>query len=225
MQMKILQKIAEFLLKKIERDELEFKWASFATLRNVAFTLSEFRKNIDNLTIKEIRLCLEKFVKTGVIKNYSDLEKVVAGGDKKIITHIIDVEIDKDILKEFIQKPAYWINKHGHHIVLNDIRILSRPEFASTNYDVADYILQHPRERITKSSIEAEMKIKVLRQLHKIVSDLGFLPELKRLFFDGISEKGLYFRNYINQSELAQLGIEKQKLAKEIKKLRPFRGR
>ena len=54
----------------------------------------------------------------------------------------------------------------------------------------------------TQKQLEAELRIKLVKQFHKISENLGFTGALKKAFF-GVSKDSIQFRNPITSKDLA----------------------
>ncbi len=87
--------------------------------------------------------------------------------------------------------------------------LLTRLDFDSENDNVFKYLYEHPHQTISASELEKQLGGTPLKKsLHKIVENLGFVREIKRVFFD-ISKDSIRFRNPITNKELEALGIER----------------
>lgn len=84
---------------------------------------------------------------------------------------------------------------------------IAKPDFESENEVVFDYIYRNPNRRIQKVEIERALQRTLIKRLHNILSDLGFRADLKKVFFPGVSENGLEFRNPVTRKELDELRI------------------
>lgn len=93
-------------------------------------------------------------------------------------------------------------------ILLNGYFLLGKPNFNSENDLVFNYLIEHPNATLDRSDIEKAIGIKLTKSLHKIVENLGFNTELRKLFFH-ITKDFLYFRNPVTKEDLTKLGINK----------------
>lgn len=100
-------------------------------------------------------------------------------------------------------------------VMLNDTFVLSTPNFAGENESFIEYVIAHPDEKLTKAAMESELKKKLKKSFHSILSDLGFKGEIRKLFFDA-SKNAVQFKNPVLGKELSELGIDKEKLAAEL---------
>lgn len=94
----------------------------------------------------------------------------------------------------------------AREILINQF-LLTRLDFDSENDNVFKYLYEHPNQTITVAELEKRLGGTPLKKsLHKIVENLGFMPEIKKLFFD-ISKDSIRFRNPITSKDLEALGI------------------
>jgi len=94
----------------------------------------------------------------------------------------------------------------AREILINGF-LLTRLDFDSENDNVFKYLYEHPNQTISAAELEKQLGGTPLRKsLHKIVENLGFVREIKRVFFD-ISKDSIRFRNPITDKELEALGI------------------
>lgn len=93
-------------------------------------------------------------------------------------------------------------------ILLNGYFLLGKPNFNSENDLVFNYLIEHPNATLNRSGIEKAIGIKLTKSLHKIIENLGFNAELRKLFFH-ITKDFLYFRNPVTKEDLTKLGINK----------------
>lgn len=94
----------------------------------------------------------------------------------------------------------------GREILVNSF-LIAKPDFNRENEIVFTYIYRRPNERISKEKIENENGIKLTKTLPKILENLGFVGELRKVFFD-VSNEGLLFRNKVAKKDLDELGIK-----------------
>lgn len=99
----------------------------------------------------------------------------------------------------------------AREILLDNKYQLAKPDFDSENDVVFDYLYKNPNKKITRDEIEEQLKIELKKSLHKIVENLGFKGELKKVFFD-VSKNSIQFNNPITRECLKSLGINRIKL-------------
>ena len=99
----------------------------------------------------------------------------------------------------------------NREVCLNGSLVLSKPNFDSENDLVMHYLAEHTNEKVTKADLEEAIKSKITKSFHKIVENLGFKSDLKKIFFE-VSEDAIIFRNPITQEVLNAMGIIKPKL-------------
>jgi hypothetical protein len=98
---------------------------------------------------------------------------------------------------------------NAREVLLNDIIILSKPNYRSTNDLVFRYLYSSPNTIITKSELGRELSIKrFTKSLHEIVRELGFEKELRTIFFKA-TKTTIIFRNPITKQHLIDLGHPK----------------
>lgn len=94
----------------------------------------------------------------------------------------------------------------AREILINGF-LLTRLDFDSENDNVFKYLYARPNQTISVADLEKQLGGTLLKKpLHKIVENLGFAREIKRVFFD-ISKDSIRFRNPITSKELEALGI------------------
>lgn len=129
--------------------------------------------------------------------------------------------IEKQIQKARIEQASitYWIDfKISGEIVLNNKYVIAKPHLDTENDLVCEYIMKKPNEKITLEQIEKEIG-KLQNDLSKIVYNLGFKGELRKMFFPRIGYKSIIFKNQIKNEELESLGVNTSALKKQIKAL------
>ena len=94
----------------------------------------------------------------------------------------------------------------------NEVFQLAKPDFDSENELVFNYLYEHPNQRITRQEIEDAMKVKLTKSFNKIVDNLGFKGDLRRLFFNVSKKTSIQFTNPITEHHLNELGIKRIKL-------------
>lgn len=95
-------------------------------------------------------------------------------------------------------------------VVNNSTHLLAKPSFDSENDNVFNYLYEHPDQKFTKKQIEDGVHITGVKSLHKIVENLGFQGDIKRVFFN-VSEQSIKFRNSITRKDLKNLNIDRIK--------------
>lgn len=75
-----------------------------------------------------------------------------------------------------------------------------------------DYLYKHPNQKFTKQQLEEAIDKKLTKDLHKIVENLGFKADLRKMFFS-VSGTSILFRNPIHKKDLDELGIQKIKIS------------
>ncbi len=106
----------------------------------------------------------------------------------------------------FTKAREIFLNDTVHNIV----HLLAKPSFDSENDNVFTYLYEHPNQKFTKKQIEDGVHIAGIKNLHKIVENLGFQGDIKRAFFN-VSEQSVQFRNSITREDLKNLHIDEIK--------------
>jgi hypothetical protein len=97
---------------------------------------------------------------------------------------------------------------NGREIFLNNIFLIGKPDFNGENDLVFSYLFKNPNKPFTKNEIERVIGEALQKSLHKIVENLGFGGDLKKVFFS-VSKDSIQFNNPISKK---QMGIEYLKL-------------
>lgn len=108
---------------------------------------------------------------------------------------------------------VYEITYTGsREILLNKIFQIAKPDFDSENDLVFDFLYQHPNKKYTLKEIEEGIGNKLGKTLHKIVENLGFKGELRKIFID-VSGTSICFKNPVTKDDLEKIGITRIKLS------------
>lgn len=115
----------------------------------------------------------------------------------------------------------YAVNYKNKKVILKDARhckecILSKPQFNEPNDLFMSYIVDNPDKKIRKEDIEKSIGRKIPTEFHQLLSNLGFKGEMKRIFFPGVSNNSICFKNNITESDIADLEIDGEKLQEQI---------
>jgi len=112
-----------------------------------------------------------------------------------------------------IENPVYEIAYTGlREILLNKIFQIAKPDFDSENDLVFDFLYKHPNKKYTLKEIEEGIGNKLGKTLHKIVENLGFKGDLRKIFID-VSGTSICFKNPITKDDLEKIGITRIKLS------------
>lgn len=143
--------------------------------------------------------------------------------------------------KEFVstlEKEVYRVGKHKFGTILvNNIK-LRKPVYNEMNDQIFSYLFNHPNEVVTRTDLEKVIKIPCgtgggaefmpIKNLRNVVRDLGFLKELKVLFFPQTSKDSVCFINPITKDALDSPELQHLKnldIKKIIKKVLTKRER
>jgi hypothetical protein len=109
----------------------------------------------------------------------------------------------------------YSITIRDKAVLLNNTFVLSTPNFDSENNNFIDYIMNNQNKTLKKDFIEKELGRKIKKSFHSIVNDLGFKGEIRKIFFK-VSKVSVFFNNNIPESKFEDIGINKEKLVREL---------
>ncbi len=101
-------------------------------------------------------------------------------------------------INEIVHQITY--TKH-RQILMNDDVQIGNPDFNSENDLVFSFLYENPNRRITVEEIENKIGGKLTKTLHKIVENLGFEGDTKKLFFS-VSKGVIEFRNPVTKKDL-----------------------
>ena len=94
----------------------------------------------------------------------------------------------------------------SNDILLNNLMVLSKPNLNSENAEIFSYLIEHPNKEVTKEEIEKALDRKINKSFHKILQNMGFKKDLRKIFFT-VSKSNIIFRNPITFATFKQLGI------------------
>jgi len=138
-----------------------------------------------------------------------------------------DSDIRSPFPKYFVEKGlmrvgynVYVINyTFGSEILLNNKLHISKLNYGSPNDLFFEYIFQHPKKKIIKEQLESVLGV-LDRPISKLVYDIGFSGELKKLFFPKVSNNAVYFNNPVTQDDLLLAKIDEKVLLEQLKGLK-----
>lgn len=93
------------------------------------------------------------------------------------------------------------------NIILNNQFLIAKPNFNSENDLIFNFLFRHPYQSFSRKEIESEIGIKLFKDFDKIVENLGFKKDLRRIFFD-VSKDKISFRNPVTGEQLKQMKID-----------------
>ncbi len=133
-----------------------------------------------------------------------------------------ELESKKGLLQEDNKNSYDYIvdyNEMSCEIIMNGKYLLARMNLNSSPERIFNYIFNNSGKRITKDMIEDNIKEKVTRHFSKILSDLGFKKEIKKLFFPSISRDTVQFINPVDREKFVKLRIDRDSLVKQLNSL------
>ncbi len=98
-------------------------------------------------------------------------------------------------------------SENSREILLNDLFLISKPDFDSENEQVFYYLYKNPNKTIGRGEIMEDLKTSLTKDFHKIVENLKFKKDLRKAFFD-ISQDSIKFFNPVSKERLQELGIK-----------------
>lgn len=107
----------------------------------------------------------------------------------------------------------------GSEIILNQNYQISKLNYSSPNDLFFEYIYQHPKQKISREQLERVIG-QLDRPISKLVYDIGFKSELKKLFFPKVSNNSVYFNNPVTQDDLLTLEFNKELLLEQVRGLK-----
>lgn len=105
-------------------------------------------------------------------------------------------------------------------IILNNQYVLSRPNFFSENDVFFEFVITRPNQKIKRDDIREVMDKDISKNFHQIILDLGFVGELKKLFFSSVSKNTVIFNNHIAVENIKNYGVDLKTLQSELMKLK-----
>ncbi|HEX6977104.1 MAG TPA: hypothetical protein VF185_01930 [Patescibacteria group bacterium] len=138
-------------------------------------------------------------------------------------TYLVELNLRKtDVPKSSQAKPfneedksnsdkVYEITYISRDILLNNTFHLAKPDFDSENEVVFSFLFNNPNQTFSRTEIEVEIRRKIAKSLHKIVENLGFVGDLKKVFFN-VSKDSICFKNPVTRPDLDKLGVVHIKL-------------
>lgn len=81
----------------------------------------------------------------------------------------------------------------NNQILINDF-VLTQPR-SKENIEPLRCCIKNPGEKVNKAKIEKETNYKVSREFHSIISNYGFKPSIRKLFFPEITKEYIIFNN------------------------------
>lgn len=101
--------------------------------------------------------------------------------------------------------------------------IVSLPDSFSENAETMDYVFKNQNRLIKKSEIVSGIGKPLKKPLPHIFRDLKLTGEIRKLFFETLSEKkGVHFVAGITSNDFKRMLIDTEKLEKEISTLKPI---
>jgi len=146
-----------------------------------------------------------------------------------LYSNIVSGGIRGPSLSYFVQKGLakvgfnlYWVDfTFGGEVVLNDKHLISKLNYNSVNDRFFEYVSQYPKKEIKRSELESVIG-KIEKPISKIVYDIGFSGELKKLFFPKVSNNAVYFNSPVTRDDLLGIDFNKEIFLKEVKELKKY---
>lgn len=196
------------------QDEISIPQVHFNKAHNEreAIAYSDERLNIlkklenEEKAIKEVRWPndFHQYVFLKITDKYPEVFSYYEKEYKNIAKDYQKNQEDKKVNEDAIVYEVKYSEKN-REILINGF-LLAKPDFNRENEIVFTFVYKHANERLTKRKIEIDNDIRLLKELPKIVENLGFTGDLKKVFFD-VSSEGILFRNPITRKDLDELKI------------------
>jgi len=100
-------------------------------------------------------------------------------------------------------KFTYTVSYESGDILINN-KLISNPNFDGENDLVFSYLFSNPNKKFTRMQIETSVKPKPKKTFNKIIENLGFTKDLRKLFFN-VSKKSIKFNNPVITSHELKL--------------------
>lgn len=98
-----------------------------------------------------------------------------------------------------------WLSLLDTALILNNVFIITTMKFGYENLEVIKYLLDNPNRKVSKDELNEKLKLdKPLKDFSKIVENLKFKGDLKRVFFE-TSKRWIKLHNPVTQSRLKEL--------------------
>jgi len=176
------------ILKKLEKQYKVIKIKKFAEYK------PSILSRADPYDFREDKS--EIFISSGFDKFYEQYSEV----KKETVTSMpFNVQVDNN------EKLLTIKFTKTREIILNDIFLLSKPESFGENESFFEYLYNHQNTELNISNIEKELNLKLEKPVSKILENLGFRKDLKRVFFK-LGQGKILFKNPIPKSDLTDSG-------------------
>lgn len=192
----------EYILEKLEQEEV-IKVIEEPLIMTNIYGNHSFGTGLDHDDGKD-RTCYLFEKEKNFNKYLDDLswENDILNGDNEQK----DIAIEKnDNDKEISYKITY--NEKTREIIINDLFLLSKPDFDSENEKFFSYIYKNPNKKILLKDLKNEIGEPLKKNVHNILNDLGFKGTFLKAFFS-VSKTAIIFRNTIQKNDLEELKID-----------------
>jgi len=96
-------------------------------------------------------------------------------------------------------------------ILLNNQFLISKPNSFGENDEVFNFLYNNPNKPFSKEDIKEQAGIVVSKSFDKIVENLNFKNDLRKVFFK-VSKTHILFRNPVSKQQIDEMGIRYIKL-------------
>ena len=138
--------------------------------------------------------------------------------DQEIVSPLPSYFLEKGLIKVGYNVYTLSYTFIGE-ILLNDRYVISKLNYSSPNGSFFEYISQHPKKKITREQLENILGV-LDRPISKLVYDMGFSGELKKLFFPKVSNNAVYSNNPVTQDDLLTAKVDEELLLEQLKGLK-----
>lgn len=224
----LLQEIEEKRNITSEKDEISIRQVHLSRVNNdrEALEAADERLNMlrmlenDKNAIKNVRWPHDhnQFVYFKIADNYFDVldeyeetyRQLAENYETKKQKRVADNEVTHQTGSNSIVYEIKYTK--SREIILNNNFQLAKPTFNSENDLVFNFLISHPNVIYSRKQIQEEIKQDINKEFHKIVENLGFKNDLKRVFFS-ISKNSIEFRNPVTKEDLKSLGLERIRIS------------
>lgn len=153
---------------------------------------------------------VDRIVK-GFIKHLFALEDIIIRVEERRNLAVRQEIAEKEYQVDILYKVTY--SNHTREVKLNNI-VLTKTDFNSENDNCFQYIYANPDRPIGIKELEQEAGNKLKKRLAHIVRDLGFVKELKTIFFPVVTKNQVMFKNpitkqYAHKHNLSPINFKK----------------
>lgn len=133
---------------------------------------------------------------TALERHLFALEEIIVTLEERRNLSVRQEIAEKEYQSDTLYRVAF--STHTREIKLNNI-VISKPDFNSENDNFFQYVFDNPGRPIGIEELEQHMGFQPIKRLAHIVRDLGFIGELKTIFFPVVTKNQVMFINPISK--------------------------